>query len=112
MYVEVALMLGGVRAVRTFKVHVVRVPPRLQRTFALVGVLHVVLQILLSAERSFTELTLQVVLVNGLAHLAFQVDAVADQVRIQSPNRATGCTQSMNVNLLLANMHLTKHRIK
>ena len=72
MHVEVALVLGGVGAVAALEVHVVRVSPRLQRTFALMGVLDMVLQVLLPPECSLTELALQIVLVHVVAHFTLE----------------------------------------
>lgn len=71
MYVEITLMFCGVRTVRAFEVHVIRLPPRLEGPLALVCVLHVILEVLLPPESPFTELTLQVIFVHVLANFAF-----------------------------------------
>ena len=68
--VEIALMLGGVWAMRTLEVHISHLSLGALTALPLVRVLNVILQVLLPAKRSLTVVALEVVLVHISDHLA------------------------------------------
>ena len=72
VHVEVALVLGGVGAMRALEVHVPHLPLGPLAALALVRVLDVVLQVLLAAKRSLTVVALEVVLVHVGDHFALE----------------------------------------